>query len=208
MQELSRGFRTDINWLLDELGLDEINFPPPPTRAPLAEDYDDPVMITEEQIDERSSELNAIKPAHQLKCFRIGYPLAHELLVEMIAELELEYAEDELNALAARLVFQQMDPEPKPCNLFDGELLHDNLSDALDYMQDNDLEGYLASLHQPFMANLAITRLRKILRGGENDPAFGNCLIFLVALSEAINEMVAECMMDLLGRMGDQPELF
>lgn len=212
---LRHGRNTDINWLLDELGLDEINFPPPPKRAPLAgvyedpeDDYDDPVMIMEEQIDERSRELNAIKPAHQLKCFRIGYPLAHELLTEMIAELELEYAADELNALAARLVFQQMDPDPKPCSLFDGELLHDNLSDALDYMQDNGLEGYLASLHQPFMANLAITRLREILRGGENDPAFANCLIFLVALSEAIDEMVAECMLDLLGRMGDQPNPF
>ncbi len=197
---LRTGRDTDITGILEELGLDEINFPPPPRREPTDSiedgDFDDDEdvgspLLSEEEIAERSRELKKkYKPGYLLECFAIGYPVAKEMLLDMCEVLDLGYAEHDLLKLAARVCFQQMEPEPERVEGFKEEQLHEHLSISLKYVEDGDIEGMIHSLSQPFIAKMVIERLADVLRFGKGDPSFGNCAVFMVSLSESIDEMI------------------
>ncbi len=205
---LENGKASNINWLIEELGLEEINFPPPPLRAPLVDedDYDEddgrPPMISEQAVVDRSEELEKkFKPAYLLECLEVGFPDVHAHVLELCEELELEDVRPELLALAARVCFQQMEPRCELVERFDEDRLLDHLDISSDYVKEGDIEGLMTSFGQPAITLMVVDRLEEVLPKGKDNPAFGGVFIFMASLGEAIDEMIMEAMADYLRAM-------
>ena len=201
---LRTGRSTDINWLLAELGLDEINFPPPPQREP-PEGYDEPagedgfldapLVLSKEEVEERRLELGKDFEADYLvECFEKGYPSACQRLDEMCEELDLGHHRRKLAELAATVCFLQMKPDPRPLEVFTDELLTEHTQISIDYLEEGDIAGLVESLGQPFIARWMLERLEETLPLGRHHEYFGNCFLYLVSLSEAIHAIVFEIM--------------
>jgi hypothetical protein len=197
---LRKGLDADINWMLEELGLGEINFPPPPLRKPTQPvddededgdeelDYDQARILDAGAVRDRIQDIEEeFSPARLRECLAASFPEMHDFLVDVCNDEGVSDRVDPVLELAAQIGFMHYRPDDRLIPGFPDDLVATLLEEYLEEIGDGDFEGFLDGLYQPMVAVYAYTRLKEMLRFGKTDPLLINFFVTIVAFSEAVN---------------------
>ncbi|MBN2704101.1 MAG: hypothetical protein JXR23_07815 [Pontiellaceae bacterium] len=201
---LRNGRNTDINWMLEELGLDEINFPPPPpARQAVEEDFEENdfdnendfdaaelLMLDDEQIAQGISDLDAKYPDGKLvELLNHLYPLVGEDLAELCGPKNIEALSVAMQ-LAAHVALIQFVPD-KPA---DRNFFQEDIDSAHNWIIDLLKEGIdpTNELRQPYLSVYVFHELENQMRFGQADPLFPKLYVYLTALTEVVDKNYTE----------------
>jgi hypothetical protein len=193
-ENLKQGIQVDINGLLRELGLDEINFPPPPVRfrpkAVRDEDFDDeeedweddedPMILWPEEVQERLEVLKSFEPEELAADFQSAFSEAYDLLQGAIFEEESgieDRLHEPLMELAATTAFLFFHPS-EPIPFISGEQLFENMKmigEELLSEDGNSLENFSS---QPHVMYFVMNRLMELTDSSDDQAYMSVCLFF------------------------------
>lgn len=196
-ENLEEGLQEDINWVLTELGLDEIHFPPPPPRA--IPDYvdaysdedddweDDHFVVLPEVLAGRQKILDEQGNEALLAAYEKNFPAAKQLISDTCLQLNEEALEAQMQQLAARIAYTLLVPGHEPQDYDLDTMLDDNLDYVLDCVLDMD-EG-ADNLAQPHVASWIFEEVEKMARFGSEDPNYDKLTITMLAWLETVNDL-------------------
>jgi len=207
---LQNGGQIDINPLIRELGLDEIDFPPPPPRSiphrtndeDFEEDAEDcDIYLTSEEVKKRAADLKSF--GNLRSRFEKAFPEVITVIDSFLfdeGKIPMTVREPILD-LATQTAFIVFHPDmPSLPEIYESDLMET----MLDRVRDTDerSEDSPIGMEEPELMRFVNKKLQNLLDPGKDIAAV---IIFFMAFTDELHH----AMMDLIGQfLDDHPDLF
>ncbi len=207
---LRNGSQIDINPLIRELGLDEIDFPPPPPRSipqrtndeDFEEDAEDcDIYLTSEEVKKRAADLKSF--GNLRSRFEKAFPEVITVIDSFLfdeGKIPMTVREPILD-LATQTAFIVFHPDmPSLPEIYESDLMETMLERVRD--ADERSEDSPIGMEEPELMRFVNKKLQNLLDPGRDIAAV---IIFFMAFTDELHH----AMMDLIGQfLDDHPDLF